>query len=532
MPVMLNTHTLDIVFGFDDTMYHLSPKNYNLKAIKTNGNCNSRICLVSKNELPKDYTLLSEYENAQNKNSIFKNLPGNPTVTVCTGKAENFVVDNIYDACVCIVESGETLEKLGLEIQKEMYKVTFGAWVNVSTDIGYKLYTLYQQNHKHIYLEGIDGSGKTTLYNQLVQDSDYRHFIIKDRSPLTKLTLVDQEFWPIHIKTQEKDEYWILDTLPEICEQRLQKREHRDPWENINIQCYFYKIYLSLGYHYGCYLITQDSTTTFTKTKLPQMSTFTQQVFDTLPEITRGESKIIKNYNNTFEIIQLIPSIYSHKQKRAGIVDGSDILRMKMSRDCLSILSKHSTLYNVHHWQYIGEKFIVAKKLIGETPLEVVIKTQFVGTDKHRYPGLVPDNSLYPKPYVRFDYRNENSHPEGDVCIARPLLENLKIIDTKTSERIALQTFKWLEQHFLTINIRLVDMCFFMTKDGKKIYSEISQDNARYKLYDNGCIQDLDKDVWRSGGSSELILEKYTQLQKITHTIVEKNREEINNLFK
>ena len=88
---MLNTNALDIVFGFDDTMYHLSSKNYNLKAIKT-----SRICLVSKNELSKEYTLLSEYENAQNKSSIFKNLPGNPTVTVCTGKAENCNVTTLY----------------------------------------------------------------------------------------------------------------------------------------------------------------------------------------------------------------------------------------------------------------------------------------------------------------------------------------------------------------------------------------------------------------------------------------------------
>ena len=47
------------------------------------------------------------------------------------------------------------------------------------------------------------------------------------------------------------------------------------------------------------------------------------------------------------------------------------------------------------------------------------------------------------------------------------------------------------------------------TPDGKTVFGEISQDCGRFRHFDLGS---LDKDVWRSGGSSELVLEKWQLL--------------------
>ena len=62
-----------------------------------------------------------------------------------------------------------------------------------------------------------------------------------------------------------------------------------------------------------------------------------------------------------------------------------------------------------------------------------------------------------------------------------------------------------------------------LTTDGKKHFYEISQDCGRFKRKDESGMTDLDKDIWRAGGSSDLVLKKWSEITKITHDYVRKN---------
>jgi hypothetical protein len=203
---------------------------------------------------------------------------------------------------------------------------------------------------------------------------------------------------------------------------------------------------------------------------------------------------------------------------------------MNLSRNIRYILAEN---HIPHTWLYIGKHYIVVEKLRQPPPpIEVVIKSKFVGTDKHRYVGLdkcvnrhtqqpMVVNEQYCAPYVRFDWRNRNDHPEGDVAIAEELVNDLiEVVDART---LAKKTFTTLVKFYQTLHIELVDMCLFISQDGDKIFSEISQDNARYKYYGGGAEESLDKDAWRTGNSQEDVYSKWEKLQTMVDRAVKKH---------
>lgn len=96
------------------------------------------------------------------------------------------------------------------------------------------------------------------------------------------------------------------------------------------------------------------------------------------------------------------------------------------------------------------------------------------------------------------------------------------MINVNDAKNLAKKTFNRLEFHFKQMGILFQDVCFMITTDGKMHYSEISQDCGRYKKIDEDGLSSLDKDVWRAGGSSELVYDKWRQLTKITYEYVKK----------
>lgn len=532
MAFLLNDCTIDVAIGFDDVFYHLSDKNYDLKPVMSKPS-NTRVCLVKKKgkELVEPVAIVSEYQNVIERKSIFKRLKYDVICKqIVNGKAEHYVENDIVDACVTLVETGESLERSNLEICQEIYGLSVGIYVNVDNSIGYDLYCKYN-TPKFLYIDGLDGSGKSTLVSRLKKDQAYRHYIVKDRSPMTQLTLVPMAHWP---KKNEllgpDDQVWILDVSVQTCLDRIASRGLAiDPWETPQPMHYFYRKYMQLAMHYQLTV------------KCPKEEyQLNLKPISELEEVCRGESKIVYKLDDRFELLELIPSIYSHKKRRAGIVKESDICRLDMSRNLLDLVSFHgSGIDQCHNWIYIGnfdgyydKDYILARHLekSQDLPVEVVVKTKLQGSDKYRYTGLEKYISTdYPEPYVRLDWRNPNTHTEGDVCISQDLLSQTGY-NCDDAKRLALDLFTNLQFVFdKFMDIVLDDMCFFITKDGTRVYSEISQDNARYK---NKSDRDsFDKDVWRAGGSSDLILEKYKLIQKRVSDAHHVLLEDLNKLF-
>lgn len=254
--------------------------------------------------------------------------------------------------------------------------------------------------------------------------------------------------------------------------------------------------------------------------------------FRKLPLFVEGESKEIRllDDDKKYGIIYFKPTIYSFTYNRTGIVEGSNSLRV----ECSKILVEYLKSKGIQH-SYLGDygKDFVLTRIIPEGPtenIEVVIKAFHTGTSKHRYYKMnqskvrsnhplykgmpIRDMDAYPVPIVRFDWRNPFFvEKEGKkVTMADEVLCDDQadwFIDVKEAKKTALKTYYELQDFMGEHNIMIYDLCLFISQDGKTVYGEISPDCGRYRHYDLGS---LDKDVWRAGGSSEKVLEKWKLL--------------------
>lgn len=253
----------------------------------------------------------------------------------------------------------------------------------------------------------------------------------------------------------------------------------------------------------------------------------TLDIFRKLPLFVEGESKEIRLLNDNIGVIYFKPTIYSFTSNRTGIVEGSNIPRINVSKVLCELLKENGISHS--YIDYYGE--FVITHIVNAPNIEVVVKANHTGTSKHRYFGMnkskvrdshpyysgmtIEDMQPYPEPIVRFDWRNPFCHPVTKIQLADEVLCDAQadlFIDTKEARKTALKTFNVLSDFLQTKNIVIYDLCLFISEDGKTVFGEISPDCGRYRHYDLGS---LDKDVWRAGGSSKDVLEKWNLLHQL-----------------
>lgn len=187
-------------------------------------------------------------------------------------------------------------------------------------------------------------------------------------------------------------------------------------------------------------------------------------------------------------------------------------------------------------------------------PIEVIAKKYLTGTTKHGnigmsgssvrsshpfYAGMkLKGESALPEMLIRFDWRNPLSVQgkgqamcsqilSGEMYASPEVQDSIKAygdrtadtvlptqladlyIDVKVAQRTAFLAAKTIEEFLATKNIVFYDLCMFIDESGTMIYGEVSPDCGRYRHLDLGS---LDKDVWRTGGSSAQVLEKWNLL--------------------
>ena len=261
--------------------------------------------------------------------------------------------------------------------------------------------------------------------------------------------------------------------------------------------------------------------------------------FDSLPLVTEGESKIIRYMGNGIVAIKYKPTIYSFTHNRTGVIEGTEKLRMRASQIFTQVLRQ----LGVDH-AYLGmhDDLMIAEFIPDSrpdtfhpddvleyddviSPLEVVCKDYHVGTPKHRYYQfdqyptrfgfpVVKPGTKYRETVVRFDWRNPLHDDKGNRLADEAMPECMAnwYIDTKRATRTATFAFDVLKMFLKKRDIEIQDICFLMNQSGNKIISEISQDCGRY-VYKGG--ESLDKDIWRSGGSSEVVAEKWAKILEL-----------------
>ncbi|WQJ53536.1 MAG: hypothetical protein [Wendovervirus sonii] len=252
------------------------------------------------------------------------------------------------------------------------------------------------------------------------------------------------------------------------------------------------------------------------------------ETFRKMPLVVEGESKEIRALDDDFCIIYFKPTIYSFTSNRTGVVEGSNIPRVHCSQVLCELLKENGI---DHAYLDYGDEFVLARIIKDAPNIEVVVKANHTGTSKHRYFGMngskvrkshpyyagmeIKDMEPYPEAIVRFDWRNPFWEPETHKMLADEVLGDAQadfFIDVKEARKTAAKTFQVISDYLSDHDIVCYDLCLFISEDGKTVYGEISPDCGRYRHFDLGS---LDKDVWRAGGSSEQVLEKWNLLHEM-----------------
>jgi non-canonical purine NTP pyrophosphatase (RdgB/HAM1 family) len=274
--------------------------------------------------------------------------------------------------------------------------------------------------------------------------------------------------------------------------------------------------------------------------------------FARLPLVIEGESKEVRYAGGGRVLIRFKPTIYSFTANRCAVVPGSDRLRLRAMRTFLEVLRRAGI---PHAYQEVADDLVLADLVVPHEvefaryglpvfvppdltadeaarlrrapPIEVVIKAHHTGTSKHRYLGMtgaavrashplyagmrLEVDDAYPETMVRFDWRNPLHAADGrrvqDEILPEPLADCF--IDVARARATALRAYAALQDFLAPRDIVICDLCLFVTEDGGTIYGEITQDCGRYRHFELGH---LDKDVWRTGGSHEQVLDKWRLL--------------------
>lgn len=281
----------------------------------------------------------------------------------------------------------------------------------------------------------------------------------------------------------------------------------------------------------------------------------TDEDFDKLPLVIKGKSKEVRYLRHGLVVIKLVESVYSFTHNRAAIIEGTARSRLTSSRKLVDVLN-HAGVN--HAYLQVGQGYILSKMVVPHPseyakydlplfypfdltpeqfdrlprapPVEIIIKRFHSGTSKHRYVGMpgmrvrrgkltanhvIQPEDAYPETLVRFDWRNPLTRIDEDGQVIRVQDEILPepmadwLIDVKKARRTALRASAAISEALAKVDIVYMDLCLFIDESGTLMYGELGPDCGRFRHYELGS---LDKDVWRSGGSSSQVVLKWNLL--------------------
>lgn len=203
--------------------------------------------------------------------------------------------------------------------------------------------------------------------------------------------------------------------------------------------------------------------------------------FESLPLFFEGDSRVLKALDDPDYLIgKLKPTIFSIKASGPVPLPGIDGIRTKLNDMFCKALHEHGVKTSTV--KTTGDLILMKKEKV--PPIEIVVKSAFVGSPKHIYKGLSDHAGrnrerlrvgARHKPYVRFDWRNPL--PDEDWCMPPGLADHF--IDTRIAEQTALKAYEILRDLLRQHEFDLLDICFFMNEAGDTICAEVSTDNTQ-----------------------------------------------------
>jgi phosphoribosylaminoimidazole-succinocarboxamide synthase len=257
--------------------------------------------------------------------------------------------------------------------------------------------------------------------------------------------------------------------------------------------------------------------------------------FDKLPLLVEGESKIVKLMNSKMVVEQFKPTVYSFTHNRYGEVEGTAELRVLFTAELFRTMNR----YNVEQRKKLKNAFLavvntaegplLVQEKVETCNLEVRVKRYHIGSPVHRYKYTEKYNTVqldeaplsrwtrFDVPVVCFDWRLPLTDGQGNRLADEPISDDYAGVwmnNVVEAKNLARETFSWMEGMFRDAGLLLVDICFFIDKNGKMLYGEISPDCMRVKDGDGNPeeSESFDKDLWREGEKEKLIAKRYHKL--------------------
>lgn len=255
--------------------------------------------------------------------------------------------------------------------------------------------------------------------------------------------------------------------------------------------------------------------------------------FEQLPLLVQGDSKEIRLLTPRIALAKLIPSVYSYTFNRYGMAPGTDEARVRFSAQLFRKMAEEPGPFHLSSaflaLVETSDGLLLAEQIVESCNLEVRVKRFHIGSPLHRY--LYTDQhatrrggsplqrwTRFSEPVVCFDWRHPLKDENDQRLADEPLPDDyaaLWLDDIAAAKKLARNAFLWIEQRFAKAGLQLVDICFFIDRTGTVLYGEISPDCMRVRDGDSADAQSFDKDLWRSGGSPEDVLERYQRLHEL-----------------
>lgn len=417
-----------------------------------------------------------------------------------------------------------------------------------------------------VFLSGIDGSGKTTVKNILTKQG----YDCDDRYPeIDQLTFeIDYSKFPEKLK---EENIIVLTADQETLKQRINSRDKKDIYETDKSLFYFDRRFREIACYYNIPVVDtthlKPEETCEKIVNLLNQKHYRYPFKDVTPEhlhynpeyklVVEGESKQVFKHKDQSDICYIIlkNTIYSHSMQSTGTIENLGSIRGEGSRYFLEMMNRNKIK---HSYICVNNHGVICSKWVENiNPLEVVVKEYCEGTDKHSYykyrQNFADSDGKYTHgPYVRFDWRNPNhlnedgvdirealpdyykkeeemgklpffekylTKPMGDKTISEHILK--EIIDTEQAKEEALKFYYTIKFHFQKAGLIIKDICFMLS--GDTFWSEVNQDCMRIVPADKNA-ETLDKDIWRSGGSSrkEKLISKWKTFNNLMKQHFEK----------
>lgn len=251
--------------------------------------------------------------------------------------------------------------------------------------------------------------------------------------------------------------------------------------------------------------------------------------------LTEGKTKIIYDTEDGAVILFSKDDITAGDGYKRDVIEGKGTVATRTTANVFSLLNRHGI--PTHFIEQVDEARLRCSRC-DMIPLEVTVRGSAAGHYLKRHPDM-KEGLDFREPIVEFALKDDARH-DPFVAIGQngvwrlhdsaqpladsPTIENIEPLlspdEVRLVQQIANDVFAVLKKAWERLDIKLVDLKieFGRTTDGRLVVGDVI-DNDSWRLWPSGKkSQQLDKQIYREGGSLDEVLKNYKHVAELTES--------------